>query len=96
MQLSVSLHFSSYFNTSFLCYLSSLAEIMFKPLRSSLHRWLDPQGSSGGPSAGMCALRGTNVSYADECLCEEDSVCVITNKPPAQGGSKRGKITRWL
>lgn len=50
----------------------------------------------GGPSAGTCALRGTNVSGADECLCEEDSMCVITNKPPARGGSKRGKITRRL
>lgn len=28
-------------------------------------------------------LSVAHVSCADECLCEADSMCVITNKPPA-------------
>jgi len=72
--------FSSIFNSTFSIYLSSLDEKMFKPF--SILQWLDLRWP-GAASMGTCALRGTYVSCADECLSEADSMCVISNKPPA-------------
>lgn len=73
----VSLYFSTIFNSTFLFYLSSLDEKMFKPF--SLLQWLDLHGSLRWPSAASMlssVLSGACMYHAPMSVCVKRTECV--------------------